>query len=298
MSRGRFILLVVASLVVNASAFAPQHPAGSRPIQRVVSWYHHHPKAPSSAGAAAGGTARSTTVSSAFPQQPTKQSVRIFNSKNNGEDDDPEIIASSASLSSSSSSLPLLCTLDDTQQRLGVAFLAGGIALGTTFVVSLLNGLEQSLPNGWFDAWRDYTWPLPLGLIFVAAGVSHFALKETYVAMVPPVGTWGGLWRVPAPGAESLGVSYAEYHTYWTGMAEIGGGILLIGGGLGGAWPVQIPAFLLFLLTAAVTPANIYMATHDVQPPQLPPMSYPEGHLGRGALQCVLLGIFWKLAFQ
>jgi uncharacterized membrane protein len=195
----------------------------------------------------------------------------------------------------------LIASKDATTQRLAIGAITVSLVVGTGLVVTFLEWLHHELlPPGWFELWRDYTWGVPMGLIFVAAGVSHFTLQETFVAMVPPPGTWGGLWQIPAPGARVLNLSYAEYHAGWSGVAEIcGGAMLVIAAASGGTIvPVPIPALFLFALTAIVTPANIYMATHDIQPPGLPPVPYPSGHLVRGLLQCVLLAIFWELTFQ
>ena len=197
----------------------------------------------------------------------------------------------------------LLSSQSDTMQQLGIVGITTALGIGTYGVIQALTVLEQILPSGWYTTWRDVTWPIPFGLIFIAAGVAHFIMKETFMAMVPPPQTWGGLWQVPAPFIESISttirpLSYEEYHVYWSGLAEIGGGALLIVSFLfPNIIPMTIPAFLIFLLLICVTPANIYMATHDVQAPNLPPIPYPSGHIGRGVLQCILLAMFWKLAF-
>ena len=95
----------------------------------------------------------------------------------------------------------LIAARDGSTQQNAVFAITAAIALGTCIIVSLLNGLENVLPDGWFAAWRDYTWPAGLGLIFMAAGVSHFTVADAFCRIVPPRGTWGGLWQVSGPTA-------------------------------------------------------------------------------------------------
>ena len=125
----------------------------------------------------------------------------------------------------------LIAAKPGSEQQDFVFAISGAIVFGTFIFINLLSGLENLLPDGWFAAWRDYTWPLGLGLIFTAAGISHFTVKQAFCNIVPPYGCWGGLWKVPYP--EFLGLSYEEFHTYWTGIAEIAGGLFLIAAGYG-----------------------------------------------------------------
>lgn len=116
----------------------------------------------------------------------------------------------------------LLASQPPLVQSLGVVVISVILGGGTLATIQLLTLLEEVLPFGWFEFWRDNTWPLGFGGIFLAAGIAHFTSKQAFVNIVPPYGTWGGLWKVPAPGAKKLGLSYGEYHTYWSGIAEIG----------------------------------------------------------------------------
>lgn len=76
-----------------------------------------------------------------------------------------------------------------------------------------------------------------LSLLFIAAGIMHFAVPETYVSIIPPF------------------IPYPLWMVYISGIAEILGGLLL--------WPriTRRPAAIgLILLLMAVFPANIYQA--------------------------------------
>ena len=126
----------------------------------------------------------------------------------------------------------------------------------------------------------------------------------------PPKGSWGGLWQLPAPYRDELGVSYARYLNYLSGVVEIVVGILMVAvtAGLVGHdessvgarshYGAALPPALLYLLTLAVTPANIYMYTHNPVVPRVPPLPYPWGHAARGLLQCALLAVFYKLTLH
>ena len=193
----------------------------------------------------------------------------------------------------------LISAKDDTTQRLAFVGAFAALAAGTSVCINLWHGPGEALlgTEGFENICRT-VFPIVFGTIFMVVGVLHFVAKDNFVLIVPPRGTWGNLWQAPAPFADKLGVTYEEYHTYWTGIAEFLGGLALLAGGLGFT-DTQVPAILLFLLTIGVTPANLYMFTHDAHPGEsVPRLAYPGGHIARFVLQCGLLSNFWIMAFK
>ena len=166
----------------------------------------------------------------------------------------------------------LIAARPGPEQQDAVFAIAGGIVVGTFIFIQLLSGLENILPDGWFAAWRDYTWPEALGFIFGAAGVSHFTVKNAFCNIVPPYGCWGGLWRVPAPGAQALGFTYEEFHTYWSGIAEFCGGILLFGSGVGifDTDPRVASALLGMLVSSSLIPAHHFIFVSNTSDSYMP----------------------------
>ena len=63
-----------------------------------------------------------------------------------------------------------------------------GLALVTA---SLVNGIDavRALAPGPMETWIS-TWPL-LGAVFIAAGISHFTLKDMFMNIMPAQGAWG-----------------------------------------------------------------------------------------------------------
>jgi uncharacterized membrane protein len=87
-------------------------------------------------------------------------------------------------------------------------------------------------------------------------------------------------------------------------VAEVAGGLGLCLGALPfdfiPSWLAPAAALGLFALTAVVTPANIYMYTHNAPGPipenvNTGPIP-PAGHAARGLMQVLLLSTLWGIA--
>ena len=153
---------------------------------------------------------------------------------------------------------------------------------------------------------RVYTFKLPAPG-FVHAGDAHqqpshtsalhLTLTAVHNARTSLQGAWG-FWYLPGD---------PSFHVNWTGIAEIAGGVgcFLGSQNIGPSWLLPASAFGLFLLTAVVSPSNIYMWTHNAAPltdAQLDAL--PGGaldwkvHVVRGAVQVVLLATYLGLALH
>lgn len=180
----------------------------------------------------------------------------------------------------------VISALPENQQKIAFAAISAGISVGTALICAL------SLDVGDVGAGV-------LGALYILGGVAHFAVFDQYTTIVPHEGAFGGLWRVPGTPA---------FQVTWTGIAEMAGGLGLIAGGPVHAVPHvvgRISGFALFVLTIAITPANIYAATNNAPGPgpppedgELPPLVEPSGHVGRAVAQCVLLAALWSAAFN
>ena len=204
----------------------------------------------------------------------------------------------------------LISAQDDDKQQQSFALICGGVFTGSLVFLQLYNFLEAVLPESIFAPFYTVL-PYVLSTAFCSAGIAHFALEDTFTSFVPPKGSWGGLWQVPSPGADQLGLTYEQYHSFWSGIAEVLVGFSLIvttasANGLSvpflgdslGLSATTIPCVLMWCITAAVTPANIYMYTHNPVVPRIPALPYPWGHGARGLLQCALLAVFAKLTLH
>jgi uncharacterized membrane protein len=171
-----------------------------------------------------------------------------------------------------------------------VATIFAALGLGTQFASDVVApAIEHAVPS--LFAFSRATWPL-LGTTFVAAGVAHFTLHDEFCTMMPQRGAWG-LWYLP--GSNS-------FHVNWTGVAEIFGGAGVLLGAIPAvaeSLPLLSPmaALGLYALTWAVTPANVYMFTHNAPGPGPANSVIPvAGHAVRFLLQVFLLSTLWGIA--
>jgi len=187
-------------------------------------------------------------------------------------------------------------TLSEPIQASVVLAIFAALGLSTVAFTSFLDAI--TLNYEWVQTWR-YTWPL-LGVIYAAAGVTHFTLGKEYENTFPTKGAWG-VWYLPGS---------PQFHVQWTGIAEILGGVgLLIGGAYDAFMPVfgECPNVItsagigsdaaagLLLLTAVVSPANIFMYTHGAKLPMDGPEVPVVGHAIRGIMQVVLFGLLYEM---
>jgi uncharacterized membrane protein len=176
------------------------------------------------------------------------------------------------------------------------------LGIGTNVCIHLWQDVAMPLLGiDFYQQIRTILFPITFGIIFMVVGITHFIFDTNFIRIVPPYGTWGNLWQVPTPGRQQYfpTMTYEQYHCYWTGIVEFLGGLWLLYAATipNAITTIKIPAMILFVLTIGVTPANLYMFTHNAQPGGIiPKLQYPYGHLIRFIIQCGLLSNFWIIA--
>mmetsp|Transcript_28170 Transcript_28170/g.28456 ORF Transcript_28170/g.28456 Transcript_28170/m.28456 type:complete len:253 (+) Transcript_28170:34-792(+) len=166
----------------------------------------------------------------------------------------------------------------------------GGLFISTVASVQLVDIISSTLPeiSSILSSGR-----ILLGVIFLAAGISHFTLKEEFCNIMPAKGTWG-FWYLPGS---------PFFHVAWTGVVEILGGLGYTVGEASRIFNFMLPspfenlsadsALVLLVLTVLVTPANIYMFTHGAKLPREGPEVPVSFHAIRGAMQISLFTSFY-----
>uniref|UniRef100_A0A7S4FCT8 Uncharacterized protein n=1 Tax=Chrysotila carterae TaxID=13221 RepID=A0A7S4FCT8_CHRCT len=219
----------------------------------------------------------------------------------------PYVIKPNAALASRSSA-PMLLTRGIGEGRelpapSGINTQPKAVQAGIVIaILAAIAGGTFVIAGPFFDALRGSgawnfsrpTWPL-IGVIYLVAGVAHFTELEGFENITPPNGTWG-FWYTPFS---------PKFNVIWTGVVEVLAGAALLLGWLlplaGVALPpplssvVSDAALALMLLTAVVTPANIYALTHGANFP-LEVETPPVAHAVRLAFQSLLLAMFYEMA--
>jgi uncharacterized membrane protein len=193
-------------------------------------------------------------------------------------------------------------TKDNLAQAFTVKVIFLSLGAGTYLFSSGLHEFSAFLGVSNFESQYQFfrnAWPLAFGAVFSLAGVTHFTLAEEYENIVPTKGAWG-VWNIPGSRA---------FHVAWTGAAELTGGLGLLAGGLsaifGSSSPLLAPftsaglesdsAAALFLLTVAITPANIFMYTHGAKLPMDSESLPLQFHAIRWVMQVVILGFLYQI---
>jgi len=193
----------------------------------------------------------------------------------------------------------LINTYDTPVQASIFVGIFGLLYLGSWLIASGLELIESSsLIGGLYHSWQQ-TWAPVFGILFTLIGVTHFTLKAEFANIYPYQGAWG-IWYIPGS---------PSFHVLWTGVAESLGGLWLLTASILSLMDIPIPdpnlwfisstsaaSLAIMMLIILVTPANIFSYTHGAKLPMNGPPVPLSFHYVRGAIQCLLVAMFYELA--